>query len=78
MKRRLLRICRHCHPPTGVERKLLGIVHGFCDACGKEGEGPDFEVYCLHDVLGRLADLERRETERKGKQSSPVEREPSS
>ncbi len=78
MKRHMLYVCQDCHPPTGVEQKTIGIFHGHCHACGKQSEGPDLVAYGLHDVLGRLEDLERRETERKGKQSPPVEREPSS
>lgn len=73
MKGRLLGICQHCHPPTGVEQKLIAIIDGFCDACGKEGHGRDLAAYDLHDVLGRLADLERREAERmlKGLRGTP-------
>ena len=69
MKGRLLLICPDCHPPTGVEQKMIAIFQGFCDACGKPGESPDLVAYDLHDVLGRLADLERREAERKRTES---------
>lgn len=63
MKGGLLSICPDCHPPTGVEQKTIAILQGFCAACGKPGESPDLVAYDLHDVLGRLAELERRGAE---------------
>ena len=65
-RRLLLWICPRCHPPTGVEQKTVGFLHGSCTACGEQFEGPncDLRAYGLHDVRGRLASLEARELER--------------
>ncbi len=72
-KRGLLRICRSCRPPTGIEQKTIGILHGWCDSCGRESEGPDLIAYGLQDVLSRLAQLEesRQQTADSRQQTAP-------
>ena len=67
-RRGLLTICSGCRQPTGIEEKTIGIVYGWCDACGKAGEGPDLVAFCLQDVLARLEQLESAATAPESKQ----------